>query len=256
MDNIKALSLTILVGVFFLIGLGITKLTTKKKELTLIATGLSFIIMLSMILFDIIPEIAETLINVPNQKKWLMIIGFTALGMILLIGLDFLIPHHHHNHKENEKNHKEHNEHLFHIGFITSISLILHNLIEGLSIYATALTNFKMGLMMTLAVSLHNIPLGIEVAVGMESSKTKSKIKWLSMILLTISSFLGSLLLFISKIEIGENVLGALLCVTFGMLMYISLFELLREIWNNRKNKKIYLGMGLGVVIAIIMVIL
>ena len=135
MENLKALFLTLLVGAFFLVGLGITKITPKKKELTLLATGLSFIIMLSMILFDIIPEIAETLIKVPMNKKWLIIIGFTALGMILLKGLDLLIPHHHHDHKENEKNHKEHNEHLFHIGFITSLSLILHNLIEGLSIY-------------------------------------------------------------------------------------------------------------------------
>lgn len=256
MENTRALFLTILVGAFFLVGLGLTKLTPKKKELTLIATGLSFIIMLSMILFDIIPEIAESLITLPNIKKWWMIIGFTALGMIILKALDIFIPHHHHDHKENEKNKKEHNEHLFHIGFITSISLILHNLIEGISIYAAGITNFKMGLTMALAVSLHNIPLGIEIAVGMESSETKSKIKWVSILLLTLSSFLGAFILFISKMKMNDIFLASLLCVTFGMLIYITLFELLREIWNNKNNKLIYVGMGIGIVISIIMVLL
>lgn len=145
MEQTTSLLITILVGIFFLVGIGITKITSKKKELTLIATGMSFMVMLGMILFDIIPEIAEGVLPLSNPQKWLMIIGFTALGILLLKGLDLLVPHHHHEHKENERNKKEHNEHLFHIGFVTSISLILHNIIEGMSIYATSLSNTKTG---------------------------------------------------------------------------------------------------------------
>lgn len=256
MNNTYALLLTILVGLFFLFGMAITKLTKKKKELTLLGVGLSFMVMLGMILFDIIPEIAQSVIELTETKKWLFIIVFTALGMILLKGLDVFIPHHHHEHHDNEKNKKEHNEHLFHIGFVTSISLILHNMIEGISIYVTSLTNFKTGLLIALAVSLHNLPLGIEIAVGMESSKPKNKIKWITMTLLTLSSFIGALGIFLLKKQINEMILTALLCTTFGMLIYITIFELLREIWNNRKNKLTYIGLGIGLILNIILVML
>lgn len=255
MLELKALLLTILVGLFFLIGIVITKFIKKKKELSLFSTGLAFTVMLGMILFDIIPEISEGLKEVPTNQEWLIIIGFTALGMLLLKGLDLLVPHHHHEHHENEKNKKEHNEHLFHVGFVTCLSLMLHNCLEGISIYVTGITDFKLGLMMTLAVALHNIPLGIEVGVGLSASQHKKNTKLVSIVLLTLSSFLGAFVLMLFGHELNEVVLASLLCITFGMLIYISLFELLREIWNNRRSKLVYGGIALGVLLTIIMVL-
>jgi ZIP family zinc transporter len=256
MANFKSLLLTLLVGVFFLIGMIIPKVIKKKKELTLFATGLSFTVMLGMILFDIIPEIGELLVYYPTGQKWGIICGCTALGMILLKGLDCLIPHHHHHHEEHEKNAQEHNDHLFHIGLVTSLSLMLHNLMEGISIYVTGVTNFKIGLTMALAVSLHNIPLGMEIAVGLEANQKQSKLKWITIILLTLSSLIGSSLLFLFQIELSITVEACLLCTTFGMLIYITLLELLKEIYTYRRDKMVYFGIGLGILLNIIMVML
>ena len=256
MANIHGLLLTLLVGVFFLIGIGITKLSKKKQELTLFAIGMAFIVMMGMIFFDMIPEMKEHVTFYSRFKNFIYIFILPLCGMGLLKILDHFVPHHHHEHKENEKNKLEHNEHLFHIGFITSMSLILHNIIEGMSIYATSLTDFKTGLMMALAVSLHNIPLGVEIALGMDFTKTKKKTKYTSLFLLTISSFIGAFLLFLLKKEISKNILSGLLCITFGMILYIAIFELLKEIWINRKKKFIYYGMGMGVILTILMVIM
>ena len=254
MDNFMSLLLTLLVGIFFLIGIIIPKFIKKKKELTLFATGLSFTVMLGMILLDIIPEIGEILVNYPNSQKWSIIIVFTLLGIVILKGLDMLIPHHNHSHQEHEKNKKEHNEHLFHIGLVTSLSLMLHNIIEGISIYATGLTNLKAGFLMSLAVALHNIPLGMEVVIGLESSKNKKKMKLISIMLLTFSSFFGSLILFLFRVEMSMTIEAALLCTTFGMLLYIALLELLKEIWTYRKDKMIYAGILFGILLNILMV--
>jgi ZIP family zinc transporter len=256
MERFLSLSLTFLVGACFLIGIKITKMINQKKELTKIATGLSFSVMMGMILLDIIPEIGESVIPYSPQIKWLIIIGFMLLGMGLLKTLDLFVPHHHHEHHEQEKNKKEHNDHLFHIGFITSISLILHNIIEGISIYVTGLTQFKTGLLMALAVALHNIPLGIEIAIGMESSDKKEKTKKITLACLTLSSFIGAFFLFLFAIEMTELISACLLCITFGMLLYIALFELLREIWNYRKERTVYIGIGLGIIVNLLMVIL
>ncbi|MCI8575324.1 MAG: ZIP family metal transporter [Bacilli bacterium] len=254
--NFKSLLLTLLVGIFFLIGIIIPKFIKKKKELTLFATGLSFIVMLGMILFDIIPEIGELLVYYPNGQKWGIICGCTALGMLLLKGLDCLIPHHHHAHHEDEKNKEEHNDHLFHIGLVTSLSLMLHNLMEGISIYVTGITNFKLGLTMAFAVALHNIPLGMEIAVGLEANHKQNKLKWITITLLTLSSLIGSSLLYLFQINMSITVEACLLCTTFGMLIYITLLELLKEIYTYRQEKMIYVGIGLGILLNIFMVML
>lgn len=256
MNELLSILLTLIVGISFIIGMLITKFTTKKKELTLFATGMSFAVMLGMILIDIIPEIGENIREYPNNEKWLTIIAFTLLGMGLLKGLDRFIPHHHHNHKEHEKNKLEHNDHLFHIGVVTSVSLILHNLLEGISIYLTGITNFHLGAMMALAVSLHNIPLGIEIAVGLNSNTSKEKIKRKILILVIGSSFIGAFLLYLFKIKLNSFFLCSLLCTTFGMLIYITLFELLKEIWVYRKKKYVYYGITTGIIISLIMVLL
>lgn len=232
------------------------KWTKKKENWALFSIGLAFPIMLGMILLDIIPEIQELTRSLENYKKIITILGFTGLGLLLLKGLDLFVPHHHHDHHDHEKNKIEHNEHLFHIGLITSISLIIHNMMEGISIYTTSLRDIKTGIWMALAVSLHNIPLGIEIAVGLESSNTKKKIKYLTITMLTLSSFLGAFCLFLLNNAINETILSAFLCITLGMLIYITLFELLREIWMNRTKRAIYWGLGIGIMINILMVIL
>lgn len=245
MSNIKGLILTLVVGLFFLIGFLLIKNVKKQKQLILFSTALAFTVMLGMIFFDIIPEIGEHIIELSIAKKWFTIIGCSALGMFLLKCLDLVIPHHHHEHKDKEKNKKEHQEHLFHISFVTSVSLILHNIIEGMSIYITSISNFKAGIMLMLAVSLHNIPLGIEIALGLNSIENKKSMKWISVILLCFSSFIGAMILFLLGNELNQIAMGCLLCITLGMLLYIALFELLKEMWMHRKELAIYYGMVL-----------
>ncbi len=254
MNSILAILLAFGVGLCFVISFGITKFVKNKKELTLFAISMAFTVMLGMILFDIIPEIAMVTKN--TEAQWLKIIGFTALGMITLKILDFFIPHHDHHHKEKERSKKEHNAHLYHIGFITSISLILHNILEGMSIYITTLSDIKAGLLMALAVSLHNIPMGMEISVNLDSEKNRKKTTIGSLIFLTISSTIGALILFAFKKTLKPALETFLLCMTFGMLIYITLFELLKEMYTYKKEKWIYYGLGVGILLNIIMVFL
>lgn len=253
--EMKGLILTLIVGVFFLIGIEIPKLTSKKKEVTLFATSMALIVILEMIFFDIIPEIKENIYEL-GKNRWLFVFGLTILGMALLKLLDLVVPHHHHEHKEKEKNKKEHNEHLFHIGLVTGMSLLLHNIIEGMSIYGTSTADFKAGIMMAIAVSLHNIPLGMEISASMSATDTKKKTKWITIIVLSLSSFIGAFILFLMKQQISITLLTGILCVTLGMLLYIALFELLKEVWMQEKSKPIFYGIGAGMIVTIIMVLL
>ncbi len=248
-----SLSLTILVGFFFLIGMIIPKFFKKKDKLILISTGLSFVIMLFLIVFDLVPEIDEILDPLNNYKNIILIIIFVSLGISSLRLLDCFIPEHNHNHQENETNIKEHNEHFFHIGIITAISLTIHNILEGISIYISGLNSIESGLIMAITVGLHNLPLGIEISASMSGSERKKSAKILIACILIFSSCLGALILYIFQTEFNHLLEGILLSLTLGMIIYISLFELFHEIRENITKKEIKIGILIGVLIGFLM---
>lgn len=245
----KALFLTIIVSIFFLIGIFIPIIFKNKEKLILMTTGLTFIIMLYLAFFDLLPEL---ILQIENKNNLILCLFMIIIGCLSLKFLDIFIPEHHHDHHEKGDNQEEHNNHLFHIGFITSISLTIHNILEGISIYITGLSDFKLGLIMALTVSLHNLPLGVEISASLTAKKNKIT-KFLILFLLAFSSFFGALFLFLSNQELNEMIECILLSLTLGMIIYIALFELFSEVKQNFKQKEIKLGVILGALLSLIL---
>lgn len=257
MNNVYALLLTLLVGLFFLIGFLLVCFVKKKNELVIFSTGMAFIIMLGMVFFDLIPEIIEMSEFLPYGKleKVIFLLTFMILGIFILKVFDKLLPHHHHDHHEKEDE-VEHNSHLYHIGFITTFSLILHNILEGMSIYIIGMESIMTAFVTSIAVGFHNIPLGIEIASTMSKIKEHSKLKVIMLFLLVVSSSFGAIGLFFFGRAISSEILIALICLACGMILYIAMFELLTEVFNYRKDKLVYLGMITGIFIISIMTFL
>ncbi len=251
----KALLLTILVSIFFLVGIFLPRLFKNKQKLILFTTSLTFVLMLFLLFFDLIPEVIE--IFNPFHVKFIFLISIFALfGFIILKILDSFIPEHHHDHHDFNDDKQEHNAHLYHIGFITALSLILHNIIEGISIYATGLTDLKAGFLMAIIVGCHNLPLGVEIAIGLEAKKENKMMRKGVLLSVVLSSFLGAFILFILKKDLNPFFEGLLLSMTIGMLLYISVGELLMEIKENRKEKEIKLGFLFGIILALLLLFL
>ena len=57
----KALLLTIITGLFFLLGIFLNKICKSNKNINILSISLSFIILINLIIFDIIPEIKESI---------------------------------------------------------------------------------------------------------------------------------------------------------------------------------------------------
>ena len=80
------------------------------------------------------------------------------------------------------------------------------------------------------------------------------KIKTLLIILgVSLSTFLGGLIMFIFKdLILNDLILGSILSITLGMLIYIIVFELVPHL-NEEKNKaNNILGVILGIIIFLI----
>ena len=250
--EIKALVVTLIAGLFFLVGYILNKIAKNKKNFLKFSIALAFMIMIGLICFDLLPEVIE---NVSEDSLSLRIISFMVPfigGILILFLLDKLVPDHHHDHHEGEHNHHEHNSNLYHIGLVTSIALVLHNIIEGGAIYITSLTDLKAGLMIALGVGLHNIPLGMEISGALDLSKSKLSKRVTPILLITLSTVFGALIMLVIKVDFSPLILTILISTTMGMVTYILVFELLKEVLRDIKEKSTIIGLVVGLVITII----
>lgn len=245
MDSVKlALLVTLVLGIFILLGVLITYLFKKRKGIVNFSIGLAFSVIIMLIVVDLLPEIME---EIKISKIYLLII-FTCLGYLILRFLDHLIPDHEEDHNS---------ENLIHIGIMTSLALGLHNLIEGMAIYTSILANPSLGLGLTLGVGFHNLPLGMVIG-GTLHQQGENKYKTLIYILIvSLSTFVGGLIVyFMGTSQLNSTLDGILLSFTLGMLLFILIDELLPRIRKNIESTSTVMGMIVGVIILAISAII
>lgn len=254
--NLVALLLTLLVGLFILLGSFIGLNYKNNKKFTDFSICIAFGVIISLILFEILPETYEILNNeIGVSRTILVIIILSLIGITLLKLLDLFVPHHEHDHHHNHKHNSDkcYNEHLSHIGIISSIGVIAHNIIEGMSLYLVSSTSIISGILLCIGIGLHNIPMGLIISSTLvPSNYTKEKILKLSLIV-SLSTFVGGLIMFILG-GVSGLVEGILLGLTLGMLIYISIFELLHQIYHMKNKKIVIAGIILGIILLLISV--
>lgn len=248
----KALLITLLVGLFILVGAILGNILKNNKKFIDISIGLALGVMILLLILDIIPEAYELLSDSIDYKLVTIAILLIS-GLVGFLGLkllDSFVPHHEHEslHHHNHKNDKCHNEHLEHVGILASIAVIIHNIIEGMTLYVTTIQDFKSGILLCIAIGLHNIPLGIIISTTLQSKKEII----INSIVLSLSTFVGGLMVFFVSDIVSNGLVGILLSITFGMLSYIIILELLPQIIYNKNKKYNIFGIVLGVLIIII----
>lgn len=249
MDNAKVgLLTTLLLGIFILIGALLALLVKKKDKVVDFSIGLALGVMVMLSVLDLLPEVIE---HLGLRYIYIFFLG-TIGGYFLLKMLDKFVPDHDHvEHKD--LNHKELKENLIHIGIVTSLALVIHNIVEGMAVYTTILSDTKLGLAMTLGIGFHNIPLGMVIGATFYQSNENF---WKTITIVSsvaLSTFLGGLIMFFLNLSvINEIVLGTLLSITLGMVVYITISELIPRIRESNNKKVSYIGIVVGVLILLI----
>ncbi len=237
---------TLIAGAFFLVGALLAFFGKNRKGLVEFSIGMAFSVMLLLLAFDIVPEVLELL----EEKGTIFMYVFIVIGIVTLKLIDILVPHHDHDEEI-----KTHDRHLKHIGIISSLALIVHNVIEGVGIYNIALVDFKAGLLMAIGVGLHNIPFGIEITATLNETKKNKTSVFLNILLLTLSTVFGAIIMMIFK-SIDDFILGSLMSLTIGMIIYLVLFELLTELGTSKNKKYSTAGLITGVLFMVIILII
>ena len=244
MHNTLALFITFLLGFFIIIGVIIAFFLKKQRKVLDFIFAFAFSILTMLILTDLLGHTIEHL----GIKHIYLFTLFTCLGLLIFKIIDDFVP----EHEDNKMTKKEEKKNIVHIGLLATIALIIHNFVEGMAIYLTSASDINLGIVMSLGVGLHNIPLGIIVTTTLNNDSNLGKYLF-CIISLFISSFAGGLLLFLLDIStVNDIVIGSLLSLTIGMLLYIIIFELYPKVKKTSNNKITIIGLISGVVLALL----
>lgn len=231
-----ALLLTLFAGLSTGIG-GAMALLSKKVNTRFLSLALGFSagVMVYVSFMDILPKGQEALVKVhgPSAGSWMAIAAFFA-GMAAIAIIDRVIP------EDNNPHHPcpadqidcppevPGEKGLQRMGILAALSIAIHNFPEGLATFAATLQDPQMGTAIAFAIAIHNLPEGIAVAVPIFYA-TKSRGKAFFYALLSgasepVGALLGYLLL---RPFFNDVILGLLFAFVAGIMVFISLDELL-----------------------------
>ena len=142
---------------------------------------------------------------------------------------------------------------LYRLGIITVIALIFHNIPEGITTFLSSRHDLSLGLTLSLGLALHNIPEGISVAVPIYYA-TKSRKK--AIIFTFISGFsetIGAIIayLFLAPF-ITSFILGLILSIAAGIMIHISIYELIPTSFKYQLSMIMLLFFVFGVFIMVL----
>lgn len=153
---------------------------------------------------------------------------FFFLGMGIMFVIDLLISHKYHINETYFEEQCDFNERVGKTSFLVFLGIFIHNIPEGMATMVGTLENVELGLILAFAIALHNIPEGIAVAVPTCTVDNNKKKGFLLAFLSGMGEPLGAIVFGLIFLPfLNEYVLAALLAVVGGIMVYVSIDELL-----------------------------
>lgn len=243
------LILSTLAGLSTLIGAIPIFFKIKEKNLSkFISFCLSFsiAIMISISILDLIPTSFFEIVNFYGIGKTLIILLIAfIISYIIITYLSSLVE------KESK------GIDLYKLGILNMIVLILHNLPEGIATFLSSYHSIDLGLRLSIAIMLHNIPEGISIAVPIYYATGSRRKAIKSTLISGLSEPLGAILAFVFlKKFVSELMISIVLIVVAGLMITLSIQEMLPRALKYKENKWIYLGLIIGTILVIVNVII
>lgn len=264
-----AFALTLFAGLATAAGAAVA-IFARRDNTRWLALGLAFSagVMLYVSFTEILAKGHEALAASLGEKAagWALFAGFFG-GIVLCAFLDRLTPSDRNPHEPHgvlgavgEHSSERFaqtklpagsasNSALLRMGMFTACAIALHNFPEGLATFFATLDDPKVGIAIAIAIALHNIPEGVSVAIPVYyatgSPKRAFWLAALSGLAEPVGAIIGYMLL---APFITPAVMGTVFAVVAGVMVFISLDELLPTARAYAKGHEavygIFAGMG------------
>lgn len=207
---------------------------TSKDKIINFSLAFSSGVMLSVSIFSLLPEGINLLSDKFNFFQIvLFVLIVSMLGFFIGISSNLLF-----NKYDNK---------LYKIGILDTIIIMLHNIPEGILTFSFTVSDTRLGLLLALNIICHNIPEGISIAIPVYYSTNSKKKAFLYTFISGMSELLGAIITYIFLYKyITVKFLAIVLIFTFGIMSYLSLFQLLPNSLKYRNTKRTLVYFILG----------
>ena len=229
-----ALGLTVFAGLATGIG-SVMSFMSKKFNPKFLAASLGFSagVMIYVSLVEIFVKAKDSLIAAHGVKPGNIytVVAFFA-GIALIAFIDKMIPSFENPHEikniEEKNLNPANNKKLLRMGLFSALAIAIHNFPEGLATFMGALTDPTLWISIAVAIASHNILEGIAVSVPIYyATKNRKRAFWLSF-LSGLAEPVGAILgYFILRNVFNDSTFGVIFAGVAGIMVYISLDELL-----------------------------
>lgn len=243
-----AFFLTAVSSFFMIIGawLGIQ---TKKDNTNILCFSLGFSggIMLYLAFTEILHEASENIQELyPGNSGYIITtVGFFG-GMLLLVLFNRLL-----NHKENhEFSHGNSEECLYKMGIFSAISIGIHNFPEGITTFISTLEDPTLGVSVAIAIALHNLSVGMAIAIPIYFATGKRKTALFYTFLSSTGAPIGALAAYFFLFRfLNQLVFGVLFAIVSGIMVFICLDEILPTAEKFGKHHLVISGVISGMLV-------
>jgi ZIP family zinc transporter len=258
-----ALLLTLLAGLSTGIGSAIAYFIRKPepKYMTLIL-GFSAGVMLYISFAELLHQSFEKVGFATGN------IGFFS-GIAFIAVLDIFIPHEYKQEHADlsqempagaapssrrsrfQRNKNEHQAYLMRAGMLTAIGIAIHNFPEGLAVFSSGITGDRtFGFMVAIAIALHNIPEGVSVSLPIWEATGSRKRAFLYSFAAGLAEPVGAVIGYVVLFNfLTPTLIYSLLAFAAGIMVYISLDELLPTAHLYGKEHLVIIGVIAGMVV-------
>lgn len=236
MENIVfAFTLTLIAGLSTGIGSCIAFFSKKTNYKFLsVSLGFSAGVMIYVSMIEIFAESKDTLTGIYGEKigTGVTILSF-FFGIFIILLIDKLIPHESNPHEihdiaQIDEDIESKKKKLMRTGIFTALAIGIHNFPEGLATFVSALQDPKIAIPIVVAIAIHNIPEGISVSVPIYYATGDKKKAFMYSFLSGLAEPIGALIGYLVLMPfINDTVLGVLFASVAGIMVFISLDELL-----------------------------
>ncbi|MDC0584700.1 zinc transporter ZupT [Bacteroidales bacterium] len=258
-----AFSLTLFAGLSTGVGsaMAFFAKTTSTRFLSL-ALGFSAGVMIYVSFVEIFVKAQESLVAELGEQtgNWITVASFFG-GILIIAIIDKLVPDQGNPHEmrkveDSEKPVKD-KKALLRIGVFSAMAIAIHNFPEGLATFTAALKDPELGIAIAIAIAIHNIPEGIAVSIPIyyatHDKKKAFKLSFLSGLAEPVGALVGYLIL---MPYMGDVMFGVIFAGVAGIMVFISLDELLPAAREYGKPHWAIYGMIVGMMVMAVSLLL
>jgi ZIP family zinc transporter len=253
MTELYAFLLTLFAGLSTGIG-GLIAFHRKAKSKVFLTFSLGFSagVMIYVSFVEILPKATDSLTEILGSVKLGNALGiftfFIGIGFIALI--DWLIPEEQNPHEIPDSNLSDKDrdkKSLMRMGVFSALAIAIHNFPEGLATFVAAMDNIALGISIAIAIALHNIPEGIAVAVPIYQATESKKKAFMYAFVSGLAEPIGAIIgYFLLRAIFNDMTFGLVFAFVAGIMVYISLDELLPTAEKYGKHHVSILGVIIG----------